>query len=131
MADPTTTEATAVEPVPQPAPRPAPKGLHGALLRYRVMAYVTGVMLLALCVSIYLQLGPAQNDGPVHVTGTLHGYLYLLYLLAAADLAWRARFSLGRTVLILLAGTIPFMSFVAEHLVTKALRPRVERRAPV
>jgi len=98
----------------------------GALLRYRVMAYVTGVMLLALCVSIYIQLGPPQNDGPVRVTGTAHGYLYLLYLIAAADLSWRARFSLVKTVLILLAGTIPFMSFVAEHFVTKQLRPLVQ-----
>lgn len=94
----------------------------GSLLRYRVMAYVTGVMLLALCVSLWVKYGPPQNDGPVRVTGTIHGYLYLLYLLAAADLAWRARFSLLKTVLVLLAGTVPFMSFVAEHFVTKQLR---------
>jgi integral membrane protein len=102
----------------------------GSLLRYRVMAYVTGVMLLLLCFSIWLQLGPAKNDGPVHVTGTIHGYLYLLYLVAAADLAWRARFSLVKTVLVLLAGTIPFMSFVAEHVVTKQLRPVLARDVP-
>jgi integral membrane protein len=96
----------------------------GSIWRYRVMAWVTGVMLLGLCFSIYLQLGPAQNSGPVAVFGTIHGYLYLVYLIVATDLAWRARWSLLRTVLVLLAGTIPFASFVAEHYVTRDLRAR-------
>ncbi len=91
----------------------------GSVLRYRFMAYFTGVMLLLLCVSIYLQLGPPKNDGPVQVFGAIHGYGYLLYLITAADLAWRARWSLLKTVLVLLAGTIPFMSFVAEHYVMR------------
>ena len=93
----------------------------GSVLRYRFMAYFTGVMLLLLCVSIYLQLGPPKNDGPVQVFGAIHGYGYLLYLITAADLAWRARWSLLKTVLVLLAGTIPFMSFVAEHYVMRDL----------
>src|SRR4051794_36774168 len=87
------------------------------------MAWVTGVMLLALCVSVFLKYGPAQNAGPVVIFGTAHGYLYLLYLLAATDLAWRARWSVVKTVLVLLAGTVPFASFVAEHLVTRGLVP--------
>jgi integral membrane protein len=96
----------------------------GSILRYRFMAYFTGVMLLLLCVSIYLKYGPAQNDGPVQVFGAIHGYGYLVYLITAADLAWRARFSLVRTVLVMLAGTIPFMSFVAEHYVVRDLKAR-------
>lgn len=105
----------------------------GAIWRYRVMAWVTGVMLLALCFSVYLQLGPAQNDKPVQIFGTAHGYLYLLYLIVATDLAWRARWSLVKTVLVLLAGTVPFMSFVAEHVVMRDLRTSpapVGRAAP-
>ena len=96
----------------------------GSVLRYRVMAWVTGVMLLVLCVSIYVKYGPPQNATPVQITGTAHGYLYLLYLITATDLAWRARWSLGKTVLVLLAGTVPFMSFVAEHYVTRDLRAK-------
>ena len=95
---------------------------RGSILRYRFMAYFTGVMLLLLCVSIYLQLGPPKNDKPVEVFGAIHGYGYLVYLITAADLAWRARWSLVKTVLVLLAGTVPFMSFVAEHFVVKDLR---------
>ena len=39
------------------------------------------------------------------------------------DLVFRLRWHLGRAILILLAGTIPFMSFVAERYVTKRVRP--------
>jgi integral membrane protein len=87
------------------------------------MAYFTGVMLLLLCVSIYLKYGPPKNPGPVEVFGAIHGYGYLVYLITAADLAWRARWSLVKTVLVLLAGTIPFMSFVAERVATRGLQP--------
>ncbi len=93
----------------------------GSVLRYRFMAYFTGVMLLLLCVSIYLKYGPAQNEGPVQVFGAIHGYGYLLYLITAADLGWRARWSLVKTALVLLAGTVPFMSFMAEHIVVRDL----------
>jgi len=86
------------------------------------MAYFTGVMLLLLCVAIFLKYGPAQNEKPVEIFGAIHGYGYLVYLVTAADLAWRARWSLVKTVLVLLAGTIPFMSFVAEHYVVRDLR---------
>jgi integral membrane protein len=41
----------------------------------------------------------------------------------AFDLARRARWDLGRTVLFLLAGTVPFMSFVAERKATHLLQP--------
>jgi integral membrane protein len=93
----------------------------GSVLRYRVMAYFTGVMLLCLCVAIGLQVTRDQQK-PVEIFGAIHGYGYLLYLITAADLGWRARWSLLKTVLVLLAGTIPFMSFVAEHIVTRDLR---------
>jgi integral membrane protein len=93
----------------------------GSVLRYRAMAYFTGVMLLGLCVAIALQVTKNQQK-PVEIFGTIHGYGYLLYLVTAADLGWRARWSLPKTVLVLLAGTIPFMSFVAEHFVTRDLR---------
>jgi integral membrane protein len=86
------------------------------------MAYFTGVMLLLLCVAIYLKYGPPQNEKPVEIFGAIHGYGYLVYLITAADLAWRARWSLLKTALVLLAGTVPFMSFVAEHYVVRDLR---------
>ena len=69
--------------------------------------------------AIYMKYGAPKNPKPVEIFGAIHGYGYLLYLITAADLAWRARWSLLKTVLVMLAGTIPFMSFVAEHYVMR------------
>lgn len=91
--------------------------MSAAVTRYRIMAYATGVVLILLCISIVFQvLGHPEME---HVTGFVHGVVfYPLYLLSVAELFLRFRLSLGRTVAIALAGTIPVMSFVAERKVT-------------
>jgi integral membrane protein len=83
--------------------------------RYRVMAYVTGTVLLIACF-VALPLTYAA-DAPAFgkVVWTLHGWLYLLYLMAAVHLAMDRRWKPVRLVLVLLAGTIPFLSFVMER----------------
>lgn len=99
-----------------------PPKVAGALLRYRVMAYITGTMLvLLLFVAVPIDVW-GDEHGPVAVIGTAHGFLYAVYLLAAFDLALRARFRAVSTLLVLLAGTVPLVSFVAERLVTRRLR---------
>jgi integral membrane protein len=96
--------------------------VRGALTRYRVMAYVVGVMLVLL-VAVAMPLKYlADTPGPVAVIGTAHGFLYAVYLLAAFDLALRARWTAKGTVLVLLAGTVPLLSFVAERIVTRKTR---------
>lgn len=89
--------------------------MRTALGRYRVMAYVTGVVLLvASFVAVPLTYAV---DRPAfgRVIWTLHGWLYLLYLATAVQLAMARRWKLPRLVLVLLAGTIPFLSFVMER----------------
>ena len=99
-----------------------PAKVAGALTRYRVMAYVVGVMLVLL-VAVAMPLKYlADTPGPVAVVGTAHGFLYAVYLLAAFDLALRARWTAKGTVLVLLAGTVPLLSFVAERIVTRRTR---------
>jgi integral membrane protein len=94
----------------------------GALIRYRVMAYVVGVLLLVL-VGVAMPLKYlADSPGLVAVVGTAHGFLYLVYLAAALHLAWTARWPIPRTLLVMLAGTVPFLSFVAERYVTRTVR---------
>lgn len=95
---------------------PAP-GLRGALARYRVMAYVVGVGLLALVASMVLNYGFDQEQF-TRIVGPIHGFLYIVYLLATVDLALKARWSMKGTGLVLLAGMIPFVSFVVERRVT-------------
>ena len=104
------------------APVTVPPRVRGALIRYRVMAYVVGVMLVLL-VAVAMPLKYlADTPGPVAVIGTAHGFLYAVYLLAAFDLALRARWTAKGTVLVLLAGTVPLLSFVAERIVTRKTR---------
>jgi integral membrane protein len=91
--------------------------VRGALGRYRVMAYVVGVGLLALCAAMILNYGFDQRQY-TKIVGPVHGFLYIVYFLATVDLALKARWSVKGTVLILLAAMVPFLSFVAERKVT-------------
>jgi integral membrane protein len=102
--------------------------MKGALTAYRVMAYVTGVMLLVLVfVAVPLQIW-GHNDKPVAIVGQVHGFLYMVYLVTAFYLAIRARWKFLRTILVLLAGTVPILTFVAERKVTHWLRPATPAR---
>jgi integral membrane protein len=104
--------------------------VEAAVLRYRVMAYVTGVVLIVLCFAgIPLQLA-ANNDVIVNDVGTLHGILYLIYLIVAYMLTRRLRMPIGATLLVLLAGTIPVLTFVVERWVHRAwIVPAVQQQA--
>ena len=104
--------------------------MRGTVLRYRVMAYVTGVVLVVLCfVGIPLQI--AGHPALVNVVGTVHGILYIMYLVTAAMLAWKLRLSPVRTVLLLLAGTIPIMTFVVERWMTRRyINPALAAETP-
>ena len=105
-----------------PPSRGGVREIAPALLRYRVMAYVVGVMLLVLVLVAMPLKYFADTPGPVAVVGPAHGFLYVIYLLAAFDLALRARWTAKGTVFVLLAGTIPFLSFVAERTVSRKTR---------
>ena len=96
--------------------------MKGAFLRYRVMAYLTGVVLATAFVWLIigrLFLDYANPEARPAVYGFLwlaHGWLYFVYLITGVDLAFRVRYGVLKTVGILIAGTIPFMSFVSEGL---------------
>jgi integral membrane protein len=92
--------------------------LKAAVLRYRVMAYVTGVVLIILCfVGIPLQI--AGYPAVANYVGVTHGILYVIYLVCAWILARMLRLEIKPTVIMLLAGTIPIMTFIVERWVTR------------
>ena len=102
--------------------------MKASLLFYRILAYVVGVGLIILVlVGVPLKY-LADSPGVVTVVGPMHGFLYMVYLLATVNLAFRARWSPVKTVLVMLAGTIPFLSFVAERKVTADEMARQEAR---
>jgi len=97
-------------------------GIEGALLRYKVMAYVVGIGLLILVfVGVPLQYG-ADVPQVAQIVGPIHGFLYIVYLLTAVDLARRARFTLLQMLAMVAAGFLPFVAFIIERRVEVRVR---------
>lgn len=94
--------------------------MSGALIRFRVIAYIVGVFLLLLTAGVIWRYGFGEPRLSETVS-PIHGFLYILYLLATFDLGRRANWPLKRMLLVMLAGTIPFLSFYAERVVTRRL----------
>jgi integral membrane protein len=92
--------------------------VHGALIRYRIIAWIVGVGLIAL-VLVGMPLKYFGGvDTVVAIVGPVHGFLFMIYLALTFDLARRANWGFVRMLLVMAAGTIPFMSFWAERKVT-------------
>ena len=115
------------------------------LTAYRVMATIVGVLLVVLCL---VGVPLANFDGspmwgvfdstPAWVTtgsdvnglgelittylGVAHGWLYMIFLFSAFLLSRRARWDLPFTLVTLVCGTIPVLSFWAEHRATQRVR---------
>ena len=92
-----------------------------ALPFYRVMAYITGVFLLVLCVAMFIRYGPPDDPTLSQIVSPIHGWLYVIYLIATGLLVYQRQWKTSWALFIALSGTIPFASFVAERfVVTKA-----------
>jgi integral membrane protein len=101
--------------------------MRNALIRYRIMAYLVGTLLVILML-VGVPLKYFGGDGRlVTWIGIPHGWLYMILLITAFDLGRRAKWTWRRLILIALAGTIPFLSFVAERSATKDVRPKIAR----
>jgi integral membrane protein len=98
------------------------------LVRYRVMAYVTAVLLIVL-VFVGLPLQAAGHKQVAVYVGTCHGFLYLVYLVVAFELTRRMHIPVIQTVLVLLAGTIPFGAIFAERRLTRLYETQQRRAA--
>jgi integral membrane protein len=101
------------------------KGTAGALLRYRIAAWIVSVLLILLfCVGIPLQFA-AGHKGVDAVVGVVHGvFFFPIYLILTLDLARRVKMSPVRTALTMAAGTVPFVSFLAERSTTQWVRAK-------
>jgi integral membrane protein len=127
-----------------PKPEAFPK-IRGALRLYQVCAYITGIMLLLLCVEMIVKYGMGYqlfafgNHGvfafvpvndPVAPTGVdlstgiliAHGWLYVLYLFSDFRLWSLMRWNFARFVAIALGGVIPFLSFFVEARISKQVK---------
>jgi integral membrane protein len=115
---------SSADPATSAGAQPLTPAVRGALTRYRVIAYVVGVMLLVLLFVAMPLKYLGDNPAAMNVVGPLHGFLYVVYLLGTFDLFRRVRWSFPRLVLMAVAGTIPFLSFYAERKTTHELLGR-------
>lgn len=116
---------------PPPEAQPAVPGaapietIKKALLGYRVMAWATGIWLIALCYEMVVKY-IVQVDNPPSWIGVVHGWVYFVYLLFTANLAVKVRWPIGKTIGVLLAGTIPLLGIIVEHFQTKKLKAQFQ-----
>lgn len=112
---------------PSPAPtataKPVPPKVMAAFRRYRVAAFVVGWGLLILVAAMVLKYVFDMGTA-VAVWGPIHGALFVVYVIIAFDLAYKDRWSPLGTLWVLVAGTIPFVSFVAERQVQRKVLSR-------
>ena len=107
----------------------------GATARYRVLAWITGSMLLVLCVEMILKYvfhaAGYNAEGKLNsVLGAwiayAHGYVYIVYLVTVFQLWFTMRWRLGRLVTMAAAGVVPVMSFILERTVHTQALARIE-----
>jgi integral membrane protein len=94
--------------------------VHGALVRYRIIAWIVGTGLLVLVLVGMPLKYAAGNETVVAIVGPVHGFLFMIYLALTFDLARRLRWPFLRMILVMAAGTIPFLSFWTERKVTNS-----------
>ena len=105
--------------------------MQGALTRYRIIAWIVGVCLLALVLVGMPLKYLGDNDTVVAIVGPAHGFLFMVYLVLTFDLARRAGWPFLRMILVMAAGTIPFLSFWAERKVSHEWVPADLAKSPV
>jgi integral membrane protein len=104
------------------------------------MANVVGVLLIVL-VLVGVPLKYLAGDGTslqhtgewiTTYLGIAHGWLYMIFLVMAFWLSRKARWDFGFTAVTLVCGTIPVLSFWAEHRATRRVKAQLaEQPTPV
>ena len=101
------------------------RGLPGALFRYQLMANIVGVLVIPLFIFFFLHLaGAGSFKAELAIFGIGHGYLYIVYLIAAGLLGLKARLRVPWFILMFAAGLVPGLTFLVEWIVvTKKIHP--------
>ncbi len=102
------------------------RGLRGALFRYQLMANIVGVLIIPLFLFTGLHIAIGGFKVELAVFGVGHGYLYIVYLIAAGFLALKARLHIPWIILMFVAGLVPGLTFLVEWIiVTRKIQPLI------
>ena len=101
-----------------------------ALTFFKVMAFIVGIGLLVLVVEMVLEYGTSMKgaQNPLHWWPQPHGFIYMVYLVATANLGFKVGWSLPKMIGVMLAGCVPFLSFWVERQVAREVEGRLGRR---
>jgi len=97
--------------------------IRSALKWYRVLAWMTGVWLIALCYELILKYVMKVENPPEWIS-IVHGWVYFIYLLFTFNLAVKVRWPIAKTIGVLLAGTIPLLVILVEQVQTREIKER-------
>lgn len=96
--------------------------MNSAVKRFRVMAIIAGVMSLLLWfvdLPVAYLLNNEDWKAKVVWIPFVHGWVYAVYVLTAIQFSVKARWELKRVIWLILAGTLPVASFIAERKIVK------------
>ncbi|MCB4208233.1 DUF3817 domain-containing protein [Arthrobacter sp. UM1] len=105
--------------------------IRGALKFYKISAILTGTFLLLLVAEIIAKyaFGYELFVGGVNLSRAvqfIHGWLFVVYLIADYNLFNKLRWTLGKFLLVALGGVVPFLSFILEHRVHREVEAQLE-----
>ena len=90
------------------------------------MANIVGVLIIPLFLFTGLHYAIGGFKVELAIFGVGHGYLYIVYLIAAGFLALKARLHIPWIILMFAAGLIPGLTFVVEWIVvTRKIEPLI------
>ena len=96
--------------------------MKSSLARFRVMAITAGVMSLLLWFVdlpvAYLLNNPDWKAAVAWIT-FVHGWVYFVYVIAALQFSVKAKWPISKILWLLLAGTLPVASLIAERRVVR------------
>lgn len=105
---------------------PRPAVTPGALTRYKVMAIVTGSLLIVVFLGLLRYIDGLEElresiDPTMNLIAQIHGFVYMVYLVTVLQLWLQAKWGYGRLFTMFLGGIVPFLSFVIERRIADEL----------
>ncbi|WP_164479131.1 DUF3817 domain-containing protein [Nakamurella antarctica] len=88
-----------------------------ALQRFKILSIAESIALIILVVLIVLKYGFDKDVFPLWPQ--IHGLIFFVYFLLTLDLGFKARWKPLSTLLVILSGIIPLVSFWAERIVAR------------
>ena len=118
------------EPAPNPTKKPVATGASavtpGALKRYRVMAVITGVLLILVFLGMlrYTPLVTRSEglDSALSILSQVHGFIYVVYVVTVWQVWSQAKWGYKRLASMFFGGVVPLLSFFVEKRVTREVQ---------